>query len=164
MYNRYVRNDRGVYTRIPEDIRPEIQIPTPPRNQAQSAPQIPAPPQVPPEARPAPENQNAPRNPAQSPLSETSTRHPRDEKLKSDAARSEKPPGLPQVQPEKPPDLKRHPAQNFRRPNNGFNLFNQFHLDSIDTGDLLLLTLLFLLSHEHADEEVLAAIGLLLIL
>jgi len=34
----------------------------------------------------------------------------------------------------------------------------------VDTGDLLLLALLFLLFREDADEELLVAIGLLLIL
>ena len=39
-----------------------------------------------------------------------------------------------------------------------------FHLDRIDSGDLLLLGLLFLLYREGADEELLFALGLLLIL
>lgn len=37
-------------------------------------------------------------------------------------------------------------------------------MDHVDTGDLLLLALLFLLFREDADEELLAALGLLLIL
>ena len=41
---------------------------------------------------------------------------------------------------------------------------DQLHLDSIDTGDLLLLGLLFFLAREDADEELLIALGLLLIL
>ena len=43
-------------------------------------------------------------------------------------------------------------------------LLDRFHLDSIDSGDLLLLLLLFLLFKEDADEELLFALGLLLIL
>ena len=43
-------------------------------------------------------------------------------------------------------------------------LLDQLHLDRVDTGDLLLLGLLFLLFREGADDEVLAALGLLLIL
>ena len=41
---------------------------------------------------------------------------------------------------------------------------DQFHLDHVDTGDLLLLGLLFFLFREDADEELLIALGLLLIL
>ncbi len=44
------------------------------------------------------------------------------------------------------------------------HILDQFHLDSIDTGDLILLGLLFFLSRENADEELLIALGLLLIL
>ncbi len=43
-------------------------------------------------------------------------------------------------------------------------LLDRFHLDRIDSGDLLLLGLLFLLYREGADEELLFALGLLLIL
>lgn len=44
------------------------------------------------------------------------------------------------------------------------HILDQFHLDSVDTGDLLLLGLLFFLFRENADEELLVALGLLLIL
>lgn len=44
------------------------------------------------------------------------------------------------------------------------NLLNHLHLDNIDTGDLLLLILLFFLFEEDADDELLIALGLLLIL
>ena len=44
------------------------------------------------------------------------------------------------------------------------HLLDRFHLESVDTGDLLLLILLFLLYEEKADAEVLFALGLLLIL
>lgn len=43
-------------------------------------------------------------------------------------------------------------------------LLDRFHLDRIDSGDLLLLGLLFFLYREGADEELLAALALLLIL
>jgi len=43
-------------------------------------------------------------------------------------------------------------------------LLRKLNLDNIDTGDLLLLVLLFLLFKEGADEELLIALGLLLIL
>ena len=41
---------------------------------------------------------------------------------------------------------------------------DRLHLDHVDTGDLLLLGLLFFLFREGADEELLIAFGLLLIL
>lgn len=44
------------------------------------------------------------------------------------------------------------------------HLLDQFHLDHVDSGDLLLLGLLFFLFRENADEELLVALGLLLIL
>ena len=44
------------------------------------------------------------------------------------------------------------------------HLLDQLHLDRVDTGDLLLLVILFFLFKEDADEELLVALGLLLIL
>lgn len=44
------------------------------------------------------------------------------------------------------------------------DLLGKLHLDSVDTGDLLLLLILFLLFRQEADEEILIALGLLLIL
>ena len=44
------------------------------------------------------------------------------------------------------------------------HMLDQLHLDHVDTGDLLLLGLLFFLFREDADEELLVALGLLLIL
>jgi len=43
-------------------------------------------------------------------------------------------------------------------------ILNKLKLDEIDTGDLLLLVILFLLFKEGDDEELLIALGLLLIL
>ena len=43
-------------------------------------------------------------------------------------------------------------------------VLDQLHLDRIDAGDLLLLGLLYFLFREKADEELLIALGLLLIL
>lgn len=89
MYNRYIRNDNGIYSRIPEE-EPHHHNPPPP-----------------------------------------------------------------------PPEPCAPPSQD----NNFFrSLLDRFHLDSIDTGDLLLLGLLFFLYREKADEELLIALGLLLIL
>lgn len=44
------------------------------------------------------------------------------------------------------------------------HVLDQFHLERVDTGDLLLLVILFFLFKEDADEELLIALGLLLIL
>ena len=44
------------------------------------------------------------------------------------------------------------------------DLLGKLHLSDLDAGDLLLLFLLFYLSKQKADEELLIAIGLLLIL
>lgn len=43
-------------------------------------------------------------------------------------------------------------------------ILGKFKLDEIDTGDLLLLVILFLLFRDGEDEELLIALGLLLIL
>lgn len=43
-------------------------------------------------------------------------------------------------------------------------MLDQLHLDRVDAGDLLLLGLLYFLFREKADEELLVALGLLLIL
>lgn len=43
-------------------------------------------------------------------------------------------------------------------------LLDKLHLGDIDAGDLLLLVMLFLLFRENGDEELLIALGLLLIL
>ncbi len=89
MYNRYIRNDSGSYTRIPEEER-----------------------QSPPPSGPPP-----------------------------------------------PPQSGSDGLSGFLR-----HFLDQFHLDHVDTGDLLLLGLLFFLFREDADEELLVALGLLLIL
>ena len=46
----------------------------------------------------------------------------------------------------------------------GKGILESLHLEDLDTGDLLLLFLLFFLFRQKADEELLIAIGLLLIL
>ena len=97
MYNRYIRNDTGSYSRIPEE-------------------------ETPPRTGPPPGRDPSPKQPP-----------PRQER--SDVI-----------------------ARALR------GLLDRLHLESVDTGDLLLLVLLFLLYEEHADEELLFALGILLIL
>ena len=94
MYNRYIRNDRGVYERIPVQDPP-----------------------------PSPEGG---------------------------------PPPPPWEEPFRQPPPK----------GGGFlqGILSRLHLDSIDAGDLILLLIIYLLFREGEDEELLIALGLLLIL
>lgn len=66
--------------------------------------------------------------------------------------------------PQEPPRHHAPPPQG--APERGFfnDLLEKLHLGDLDAGDLLLLFLLFYLSRQKADEELLIAIGLLLIL
>lgn len=98
MYNRYIRNDDGVYARQPQP-RPE---PEPPRQE------------TPPPPPPRPEPPPPPKGSGQIPFLS--------------------------------------------------GILEKLHLGSVDFGDLLLLLLLFQLFRENGDEELLIAIGLLLIL
>ena len=114
MYNRYIRNEQGAYSRIPQQEpapRPVSGRPPPP------------PPSEPPP--PPPGGNSSPGSP----------------------------PGGP---PPKPPEPSPRP------PEGRFldRLLSRLHLGDIDSGDLLLLLILFFLFREEADEEVLIAIGL----
>lgn len=126
MYNRYIRNDNGSYTRIPEETASGGAPPGSPPHEA------------PPPGGPSPEGPSSggPRQGGPSPNG-----------------------------PGRPP----HGPPHGGRPGDGLtgllqHLLDQFHLDHVDTGDLLLLALLFFLFRENADEELLVALGLLLIL
>ncbi len=114
MYNRYIRNDRGTYTRVPED---EPHRSPPPPNSGSGG------------GRPDGGRPNGP------------------------------PPNSAPPPPPPPKDADGDVIQRTLR-----RLLDRFHLESVDTGDLLLLILLFLLFEEDADEELLFALGLLLIL
>lgn len=103
MYNRYIRNEQGAYSRIPQQ------------------------------------------EPAPGPVS------------------GRPPPPPPSEPPPPPPGGDSSPGS---PPEGRFldRLLSRLHLGDIDSGDLLLLLILFFLFREEADEEVLIAIGLLLIL
>ena len=124
MYNRYIRNDQGVYTRIPEEESRRPQAPPPPPG--------------------GPESPHTGDGPG--------------------AGASHAPPGGGQH----PPHTDVPPPQDDGRGDSltGLlrRLLDQFHLNSLDTGDLLLLAILYFLFREGADEELLVALGLLLIL
>ena len=108
MYNRYVRNDHGHYSRVP------------PENAAGMPP--------------PPKHEDPPKPPTQELPPSQVTEHHRSPK--------ERPKELRWVE----------------------RLLKKIHLEDIDAGDLLLLLLLFLLFREEGDEEILIAIGLLLIM
>lgn len=145
MYNRYIRNDNGSYTRIPEEGGgPASGSPPsggpPPR---ESPPPGGPPPGGPSPGGPPPGGPP----PGGPPPGGTSSGGPAS--------------GGPGRPPHGPP--------RGGRPSDGLtgflqHLLDQLHLDHVDTGDLLLLGLLFFLFRENADEELLAALGLLLIL
>ena len=120
MYNRYIRNDRGVYTRIPQEDGPSSARPSPGAG-------------PPPGGNPPP---GAPPNGPGAP-----------------------PPPPPRPEHHRPPEGGGDGLTGILR-----HFLDQLHLDHVDTGDLLLLGLLFLLFREDADEELLVALGLLLIL
>lgn len=119
MYNRYTRNDTGVYTRMPQS-EPSSDPPKKHMGFGQNAPQN------------APGNtpQNAPgKNVFASPNALHSTPFPQ------------------------------RPERDVLN-----RVLEKLHLGDLDAGDLLVLLLLFMLFREKADEELLIALGLLLIL
>ena len=129
MYNRYIRGDSGVYTRIPEE---EPQRPNGPSGGGPPPGNGPGRPGAP----------NGPVHPGGGPGGPAGPGAP--------------PPNGPfQPPPPKGPDGL---SAALRR------LLDKFHLDSVDSGDLLLLLLLFFLFKEDADDELLIALGLLLVL
>lgn len=85
--------------------------------------------------------------------------------VQHDTAKQESPPPPPPPQP-KPPHPPQRPPQPERSPESRFldRILGKLHLGDVDSGDMLLLLILFFLFKEEADEELLIAIGLLLIL
>ena len=110
MYNRYLRNDDGVYTRMPMQDAPRGE---PPRDN-----------RPPP---PPPSGGNAP------------------------------PPRPPQGDAPPPPPISQEASQFFSR------ILDKLPLKGVDTADILLLLILFFLFEEKADDELLVALGLLLV-
>ena len=155
MYNRYMRNDDGSYTRIPEEEpsrRPAQGQPSPVLDrQAPSEPGTNA-------QSPGGEDRQEDRDP--------SGREPHsghDGQRRSEGYGPEPQDawaGGPFHSPPPPPSGDRGDGlTGFLR-----HFLDRWHLNSVDTGDLLLLGLLFFLFKEDADEELLVALGLLLIL
>lgn len=114
MYNRYLRNDQGVYTCVPQEELHRSPRPEPTGSSA------PPPPREPPrDTPPPPPNGGGP-------------------EADSGAFRE----GFPFLD----------------------SLLEKLHLQDLDGADLMLLLLLFFLFEEKADDELLIALGLLLIL
>ena len=127
MYNRYTRNDTGVYTRMPQSEPPS----DPPKKHTgfgQNAPQ------------------NAPGNTPQNAPGNTLQNAPGKNVFASPNALHSTP--FPQ-----------RPERDVLN-----RVLEKLHLGDLDAGDLLVLLLLFMLFREKADEELLIALGLLLIL
>ena len=113
MYNRYVRNDNGSYSRIPQ------------------------------EEKRTPQSGSFPENAAEKEETSNQVAHPATMIPPVSEQKKQTKDGL--------TGILRH-------------FLDQFHLEQVDTGDLLLLILLFFLFREEADEELLVSLGLLLIL
>lgn len=144
MYNRYTRNDDGSYTRIPEE--------EPARRPSQGRP-----------GGSGPEGQRPPEDPhgqdrdpsREQPRSQSDQGPAESSGQEGQGARA----GGPFRGPPPPSGDRSDGLTGFLR-----HFLDRWHLDSVDTGDLLLLGLLFFLFKEDADEELLTALGLLLIL
>ena len=127
MYNRYTRNDTGVYTRMPQS-EPSSDPPKKHTGFGQNAPQ------------------NAPGNTQQNAPGNTLQNAPGKNVFASPNALHSTP--FPQ-----------RPERDVLN-----RVLEKLHLGDLDAGDLLVLLLLFMLFREKADEELLIALGLLLIL
>ena len=127
MYNRYTRNDTGVYTRMPQS-EPSSDPPKKHTGFGQNAPQ------------------NAPGNTPQNAPGNTPQNAPGKNVFASPNALHSTP--FPQ-----------RPERDVLN-----RVLEKLHLGDLDAGDLLVLRLLFMLFREKADEELLIALGLLLIL
>ena len=127
MYNRYTRNDTGVYTRMPQS-EPSSDPPKKHTGFGQNAPQ------------------NAPGNTPQNAPGNTPQNAPGKNVFASPNALHSTP--VPQ-----------RPERDVLN-----RVLEKLHLGDLDAGDLLVLLLLFMLFREKADEELLLALGLLLIL
>ena len=153
MYNRYMRNDDGTYTRIPEEepVRPA---------QGQSAGSGPER-QHPPEPQAGSRDSGGQDRRGDRDPSGQEQHRSQDGHSRPDGPGPERQSGWTGDPFHGPP-----PAGDRSDGLTGFlrHFLDRWHLNSVDTGDLLLLGLLFFLFREDADEELLVALGLLLIL
>lgn len=124
MYNRYIRNDNGTYTRVPQEDAPPAENTAQPRYESRASD-------------------------PQSPFEQAWEESSRESRHEPHAQAASTPFGGRVT--DALSDTLRH-------------ALDHLHLEHVDTGDLLILVLLFLLFREDADEELLVALGLLLIL
>ena len=158
MYNRFVRGSQGTYTRIPE----EDGFP-PPQDQTDSRKQEKPPP------TPHGEIDSAPsRSGEMPPKRDMPPPAPHGEVDSASSRPGEMPPkrDMPPPGREEPPRRGRGGTRDAPESVIGLTrrILDSMQLQEVDTGDLLLLCLLFLLYEGGADEETLAALVLLLIL
>lgn len=130
MYNRYIRNDNGTYTRIPQEDAPQESSAAASGQTARER-----------QGRSAEESREARQEDA-------SREEPFRHRESHSTSASQSTAG--RVTDTLTGTLR--------------HVLDQLHLEHVDTGDLLILVLLFLLFREDADEELLVALGLLLIL
>jgi len=164
MYNRYIQGSDSGYAPIPEEVSgprpgrppsggPSSGGPHPGRPSSGGPPPKESSPGSPPSGGPSPEGSSPSGSPSGNPPP-------------GGPSQNVPPPGGPP--PYGPPPGGQRPSGPGRQQDglNGLlrHLLDQLHLSQVDTGDLLLLALLFLLSREGGDEEILVALGLLLIL
>ena len=147
MYNRYIRNDNGVYTRIPEDASPR----------SDGSQRSGSPPQG---SRPSDQRQNGSRQSRE--RDEHQRPSSREEPRQDSRPGGENTWHAQQEEPQPFPFFAKEEGEGIRHTLR--KLLDRFHLDHVDTGDLLLLVLIFFLLQEDTDEELLIALGLLLIL
>lgn len=140
LYNHYVRDENGNYTRITVEERPSSPLFSADREKMRETP-LPSPPM---HRREEPHNEPRREEPLHIPHQEGPPHR--------------MPPPEPHHAPHQPPPPPGPPPFPFSQ------LLGQLHMEDVDGGDLLLLFLLFFLFRRGADEELLIALGLLLIL
>lgn len=166
MYNRYIRNDQGTYTRImaeePGASHPEnLTGSNPSGGPGNFSPGSPF---------------GRPGSDPHSNMGNSAEHVPHDGSMGRGESESGGAPGGPPPQPTifppPPPPPEWKLPFGLGAPGKGTEgisamlrkLLDKFHLDNVDTGDILLLIMLFFLFKEDADEELMIALGLLLIL
>lgn len=163
MYNRYIRDDKGTYTRIPQEEsraadgasrREELRKDAPPphRHESSDAGRGWA-------AQKNTANQSAPRREPSGPETEHIHRRKGAEHAAAGREYTAKHGGFSDSGCKTASGGVSDGLTGILR-----HFLDRFHMDRVDTGDLLLLGMLFFLFREDADEELLTALGLLLIL
>ncbi len=157
MYNRYIRNDNGSYTRIPEEE--SRQLTGDPQPAASRQPGGGPPQEEGPPSGSAPPNGPRPGGGEPPPEPPHGGPPPNGPPPGEGPNHGGPGPGYPPPNGPGPGGRSADGLTSFLR-----HILDQLHMDHVDTGDMILLVLLFFLFREDADEELLVALGLLLIL